>query len=829
MFFQIKSTACQYLTLLIFCFLSFFTNESHGLQELTEEEKNIVNTFVQGYDLKKKSDLEKIIGQIFLVGLPDTNGCEIENVKKLITVNGIGGVVLQPYNLSTRKDNDYTRINIRKSTCFIGDLQETARNNNSKISLFIAAYHDSPGNSSIPYDKNFMSLPGLTLAATNDLESIYHAGELQGSQLQRIGVNMLLGPCINKIHAFNNRSSCNNHSYSHFFAGHRDYVYNFSSRFIDGLHQTNLIVIGKYIPALIPQKTCYGKHNNFLPSNLFASKLQGVMTSYVIFSALDDRYSPATFSKDFIAEIVRSKSSEKTIQGLGFSDHVIISADLSKMELIKQYQKDTGTKKKLTFTDVAIKAFNAGNDILFFSRLADSKPEELTSHTNAGIVSKTVLTVDQIGDIITKFIIEILNNDTMKHRLERSLERVLQLKARSIKSLCGEFRGFSSICKPDNKEIGLDNFKELMHNNSDYQTSEAFVKSMIEKSIIQINKNDKRLYKIKQLEDIHRVFYVAENGIQLFKKEFQDGNPEFIPIPENKGTEWLDNVQNSFFKHIESKNCIAFTCLDEVDAKLLNIAYDKYGDTFTEKLILFIHNSPTILSQKLTSSATILGCFTRHPLSYIYDIKMLRGENISPHQISNLPVSLGNNSIYDFEYERFQTIKEKIASMINRENYDSDMKSKQREIDKCKTRIEEIQTETQKKLDAKELACNKNIRDVYKKLESCKAEAEEDSRNVHKKLESCIAEAKEYSRNVHKKLESCKAEAEQYSLNAYEKLSLCKSEAKEYSIQVNKLRQELSKTTATYLFVIIVLFIMALIFGISLFYLYQKLNNKTKA
>ena len=822
---QTKARTCQYLTISGLCLFILFANESHGLQELTKEDKVMVSTFMQGFNFEKSSDLEKVIGQIFLVGLPETYGCEIENVKELIIDNGIGGILLHPYNVPTEADNDNTRININKSTCFIDELQKTARNSNIKTTLFIAAYHDSPDKSSIPYDRNFMSLPGLTLAATNDLEAIYHAGELQGSQLQRIGVNMLLGPCINKTHASNNRFSCNNHSYSHFFAGHRELVYDYTSKFIDGLHQASLIVIGKYIPALIPQKTYYGRLDNCFPSNQFSSKLQGVMTSYVKISALDDRYSPATFSKDFIAEIVRSQSSEPIIQGLGFSNHVVISADLSQMELIKQYQKDTGTRKGLTFADAAIKAFKAGNDILFFSRLEAeaSKSDELTSQANSGIVSNTVLSVDQIGSILLKFKEEILKDDEMKKRFKKSLERVLQLKARSIKSLCGEFKGFSSICKPDKKKVYLYNFKELMNNNNAYETSEAFVKSMIEKSMFQININDKRQYKINQLDDIHRVFYVAENGIQLFKNEFQDGNPQFVSIPENKRTTWLNDVQKTFFKHIQSTNCIVFTCLDKIDAELLNIAYDKYDDKLTEKLILLIHNSPTILSKKLLSSATIIGCFTRHPLAYQYDIKILRGDNITLQHIKDLPLSLGDNAeIYDIKENIIGKLKARFAEMVPKEKYESEKMSWEKRYHIYQEQLEESQVIAKKQLTASQMRYDKEIRDLKKELASYNEEVQKCSRDKQQKLSLCKAQAEQYSKNVHEKLASCIAEAEQYSKNAYEKLTLCKSEAKEYSIQVNKLRQDLSKTTTTCLFAIIVLVIIALIFGISLFYITQK-------
>jgi len=716
----LKHNKYSFFILFLLISLLFSIENSSALMQLSKEEEAIVIKFMN-------KDLRAKIGQIIMVGLPKTKDCsKDDDVIKIIGDNGIGNILIKKQNLTSETINNSHQLNMNTSRCFIDELQKIATDiSKGKSSLIIAAYHDSFMYSSIPYDKSFMSMPGLSLATTGNKDLIQLAGKLQGSQLQLIGINMLLGPCINTAPE-SSTNVTNNYSHSTFFGGHSKIVYEYASKYIDGLKEANLIVIGKYFPRKVDHngRTYYGSINNCFASRKINTKLHGVMTSYLKMKLLPSIYSPAAFSKSFIDDIIRSsgpvKNSYPLFSGLDFKDHhIVVSEDLSNFQIIKQFKIDSNSKS-CTFSTIAKEAFEEGNDILFFKNIASSNEKSLT----------TTLTVEKIENIIESLYHYIHNNSEREERLNQSLERILRLKARSIKSLCdGKFEGFNNTCNPyhNHKEIGLENIKELT-GNKDYESSEKFIEEIIKQSMITVNMNERRPYKINKTKDNNIVFYIEENAVQFFQ-DCMSGNPTFITIPVQKEKNWKEIVQNDFYRHIESQNCncIVYTVLDKIDADLLNKAFKIYRNDLSSKLIIFLHNSPIILSKHILSSATIVGCFTRHSIAYQYDVMILKN-GFSPQHILKLPVNVCNSNI---ENKIIDNLTKELSSSIPFEEYTKVIQNRNDLIDKYKKRISSYNEEFQIRKEQLIEKHNDDLKDMSIDLDYWKSNADKYTSEVN--------------------------------------------------------------------------------------------------
>jgi len=742
----IKPNRIKSFALMTFCFFLSIANNSYALQELGTEEEISVDEHINIYieENIKKNNFDNLLGQIFLVGLPATKilgeGFKLsDDIKKIIVDNSIGSILLHTSNILL--DNAREGIDMESTSECIKILQKKSiSKSKSKLPLLIAAYHDGIGDSSIPFDSKFMSLPGLTLAATNDEKAIRLAGRLQGFQLQHIGVNMILGPNINT-----DRPNSRDTFTSHYFAEYPDVVHDYSKFFIDGLNEANLVIMGKYIPGKSAKDTREydGGTDYCFPSSEFSSILHGAMTSYVKINVLPYKYSSASFSKEFIQDKVRSPSD---LQGLGFTnDHVIISADLSDKKMIEQYKKDTESKI-LSYEKMAIYAFEAGNDMLFFSTLASNSEKITTASLNSKQISP--LTTDNIKNILTELKNYIFGHANREKRFKESLTRVLKLKARVINGLCNDgFKGFSALCESKNQINELNSIKEFT-GNEEYGSSEEFLESMIKKSMLKIN--SKRPYSLNELKDKKIAFYVDEKASSLFREHFTKGQPVFIEIPDNKTERWLKNVQDEFFKHIETNNCVVYTVLDKIDANLLKTASEKYPRKIHEKMIIFLHNNPKLLPSELLPRSTIIGCFTKHPLSYKQDIEILNG-SAEPQKRSRLTINLG--SFYDTHTSRINKFKQDSIDSYNK-NYDTLINNWQSKYNTIKSEFNAYKKEKEKELVEREYQWNNDFKNQAAKLEKCYAE----NGSCNSEIEVCRSNAQKYSKEVKNVKKKCRKE-----------------------------------------------------------------------
>jgi hypothetical protein len=72
-----------------------------------------------------------------------------------------------------------------------------------------------------------------------------------------------------------------------------------------------------------------------------------------------------------------------------------------------------------------------------------------------------------------------------------------------------------------------------------------------------------------------------------------------------------------------------------------------------QKLVILIHNTPTLIESNILQGVTVIGCFSSLYVSYVIDFYAVLGR-IEISQVPNLTISLGSNgSVYDHKKTNF--------------------------------------------------------------------------------------------------------------------------------------------------------------------------------
>jgi len=639
-------------------------NNLYAMEDLTPPERQKVIEFAE------EVSIEDSVGQLLMVGFPDV--LKEEKFKdmyviKLIQDYQIGNIFIRKMNFELPNsdlmheefhDSMHVGFHVIKSKFLLKSLHRQAKNTRLKIPLFLAANCDGPKFTSIPFIEDFMSLPGLTLASTNDGELIKQAGHLLGEQLKYFQVNTLLGPhidCDKTTNGFSSKTIVNQA-----FGSTPDIVYHYVKHYIEGLQKSDIVIFGKFIPGKgsieyahkyhkFPEY--YGTIENYLPRKEFNTLLNGIMTSHVNIPKLNNEIgSPIVTVSNTFVDILRThkpyeiKSPTKNeeilkIDGLGYENQILITDDLSQNEAIQLYRKDN-RDQILSFGTLAVEAFKAGHDILFFSDVKTPFPEKPDINN-----AELSFSFDDIKEVIQSLTTHIKGSKESQKRFRKSLKRILLLKAKLVKNKFKKFDSFSNSIyenPPVDKDIEPCNINELI-GKTEFRNSSDFVEALVKESMILINYNGVRKYEISDSDAQKFIFYIDENHIDIFEKNFI-AKPQkiYVPVPRQKGNDWLKNQQQKILEHLSTNCCIIYTVLDEIDMKLLSVACSKSRNHFRKKVIILLHTTPKILEEHLLSNVTIVGCFTWHPLSYKADIALLN-KKLQPNSKRYFPISLGKN------------------------------------------------------------------------------------------------------------------------------------------------------------------------------------------
>ena len=601
-----------------------------GINELTSSENKIIEKYV------KECTIEDSIGQILMVGIPaDYNNYKDSKYIDDIFINmGIGTAIVNGYNyFNPGKYDDITFLN--SVIEFNNALQEKAKKSKLSLPLLLATDFESSSFSSI---RNGLTLPPSALAIGASQNSLYTnlVGKLTGLQLQNVGIHIILGPVLDSYNVKQgNRTALQDRC----FASSPNGVVAIASHFIKGLKEGGVSVFAKHFPSYgsveenphdfaipIYEGASEQLMGEIKPFVYFKNSLDGIMTSHILLSRMNNKI--ATFSQEFINDHLRL---------LGFSNQIIITDDLTSMGAIKKYSQTQNE----SFTDIAIKAFAAGHDILLFSHFS-----EIDKRSSFSVKDLREVKAGLLNYIKTSH----TASGTTEKQFRQSLKRVITQKAKIAKSmgykvdeLLNEQKMVPLFHIQHNAHEALSRSQDFLGNyDTSVDTGDRLVREIIREAATVIN--EKASYKLNAYPSNARIlFFTYEEGARYFRQSIGPlyKNAEFMIVPALKNSNLFWQVRKKIISNFDRADLIIYTVFDKSDSDLLSYVQKKHK-SFSSKVIILCHNSPIIFDNNILSEATIVSTFTNHPFSYEVDLDILINKN-QPKKLKNLPISVGEN------------------------------------------------------------------------------------------------------------------------------------------------------------------------------------------
>jgi beta-N-acetylhexosaminidase len=350
---------------------------------------------------------EERIGQLILVTFqgPEVGQLAQNGIYELITKYHIGGVVLRASNdnfiahdqtvpatlIMTRQlqANEYSASQQDQTNPTTGEVFRPAF-----IPLFIGIAQEGGGP---PYDQIFSSsmtpLPSqMAIGSTWNTDLALDVGRVLGSELNALGINLLLGPSLDVLESPHLEGSGDLGIRT--FGGDPYWVGEMGRAYISGVHEGSngeMAVIAKHFPgygssdrlpeeevATVRKSLQQLKQIELAPffsvtgdATEPAMRADGLLTSHIRFQGFQDNSralgKPVSFDQDAFNQLISLPEFDTWRQAGG----VMVSDDLSG-RAVKRYYETTGQTYLGRY--VARDAFQAGNDILFLGDF--STPEE---------------------------------------------------------------------------------------------------------------------------------------------------------------------------------------------------------------------------------------------------------------------------------------------------------------------------------------------------------------------------------------------------------------------------------------------------------------------
>ena len=332
------------------------------------------------------SELHDHVGRLFMAGIP---GPRLDSgTLSLIRDRGLGGVILFKRNI----------VDPLQVAALTNDLQETALKYNG-VPLFLGV--DQEGGRVARLGDPFTSFPGNSTIGdgprSHEMAAVF--GRVTAMEMRLVGLNMNMAPVLDVP-----TGPVDQHLQGRMFGEDPGRVGRLGQIVIKALQENGVMAVGKHFPGLGKARLDPHEHLPTIEANqqeietinlppfqeAIREGVSAIMTSHALYPGLDP-HCPATLSYPIITELLRDRLG---LQGL------IITDDLE-MGAIK---KDPGV------AEGAIKAFEAGNDILLICE-------------NQGLV----------GESMDKLRNRLLTNETLLSRLHESVGRIMAAKEKFLK------------------------------------------------------------------------------------------------------------------------------------------------------------------------------------------------------------------------------------------------------------------------------------------------------------------------------------------------------------------------------------------------------------
>lgn len=355
-------------------------------------------------EILSKMSMEEKIAQMITVAVREWNGESLtimeDEIANIISGNAVGGVILFEENLV-----DTEQI-VNLTTAY----QNAALNSKNKIPLFIGT--DQEGGEVVRLNKG-TSLPGnMALGALNSTADAKIAGNILGSELSALGINVDFAPSLDV-----NSNPVNPVIGIRSFSSDPAIVGKMGVQVISGIQEKNVIASAKHFPGhgdtstdshtslpVVDKSLTELEKCELAPfKDAVAGGVDMIMTAHIQFPQVEKETVvseltgeeitlPATLSKTFVTDILRNK--------MGFNG--VVTTDAMNM---------AGISDNFTMSQACILAINAGVDMLLM-------PVSLTDE------SSNVELASLIGNIKSA----VVNGTIKEETINNAVKRILDLK-----------------------------------------------------------------------------------------------------------------------------------------------------------------------------------------------------------------------------------------------------------------------------------------------------------------------------------------------------------------------------------------------------------------
>lgn len=342
----------------------------------------------------KEMTIEEKVGQLLMVYFHgnEANG----EAKRLIHDLHVGGIIY--YSWANELSSPEQVQAISKG------LQKFALETRLSLPLFIAA--DQEGGLVVRV-KGLTEFPGnKALGMTGDPQLAKLSARMTGKELRAIGINMNLAPVVDI-----NNNPQNPVIGIRSFGDTASLVLAFAEQAMEGYKEAGILPVLKHFPGhgdvaidshehlpVINKSLQELENNELIPFSRLQAKADAIMTGHLLVPALDSQY-PTTLSRKTL-DLLRN---EIGFQGVILSDSLVMEGILNQCDSLEE---------------ASIRAFNAGCDILLLGgRLLTGKYRRELEFSDIQSIHQSVVQAVQTGRI-------------EEDRLNKSLERILELKAR---------------------------------------------------------------------------------------------------------------------------------------------------------------------------------------------------------------------------------------------------------------------------------------------------------------------------------------------------------------------------------------------------------------
>ncbi|MFY0673888.1 MAG: serine hydrolase [Bacteroidia bacterium] len=307
--------------------------------------------------------IEEKIGQVFMVPVySNRSSFHKKEIIALIEKHHIGGVIFM-------KGHPYKQYKWTK-----------AFNSKSKIPLFVAM--DAEWGLSMRLDSVIKYPKQMTMGAIENNKLIRRFAKNVGQQMQLMGVNVSFGPVVDI-----NSNPANPVIHMRSFGESKYDVADKAIQYLLGLQNNGVIAVAKHfpghgdtyldshleLPKIEHSKRRINRVELYPFERVFASGIAGTMTAHLNVPAyMGNDEGPASLSEKVSDKLLRRGLD---FEGLTFSDAL-------NMKAVTKYVPES---------EIDLKAFEAGNDILLFPATLEQSVEKIKSAIAKGQISETTL------------------------------------------------------------------------------------------------------------------------------------------------------------------------------------------------------------------------------------------------------------------------------------------------------------------------------------------------------------------------------------------------------------------------------------------------------